>query len=693
MRTLIITEKPKVSYRIAKAIFTKYSSRKGKGVVYYESKENDREVTIASAAGHLYTLAQRSDEWKYPMFDIEWAPISDVDKSKYYVKKYINTLASLAKGVDEFYVATDYDIEGELLGLNALRFACSAKGKKIRRMKFSTLTKRDLSGAFENPGDVDWKLVDAGEARHMMDWYWGINTSRALTIALKNAGQLFATISAGRVQTPALSLLVDREQKISKFKAETYWEILAELSHNGEKITAKHAKSRVFDEGMVSQILESSRVNYAAIEGIERNRLNKWPPFPFDLGTLQTEAYRCFGFSPKKTQELAQELYEGGYISYPRTASQKLPPTIGYKSILTSLEASSDFKPYVKAVMSKPELRPRQGKKDDPAHPAIFPTGRLPKKLSIAQRRLYKLVVHRFIATFGDSMVREEIKGRVNLGPEPYIFSGVTTLEEGWVALYPFIKFKEHPLPPLADDDSLGVDKVYSVQKETQPPPRYNPSSLVKELERRGLGTKATRAETVETLYRREYIKDTPIQVTELGMGVVKALTENAPAIISEELTRRFEEKIERIRNGKEMKETVLTEAREELKNILTEFREKEALIGAKLAQALADKERGKYVIGECPSCDGTLKIVKSRKTGKRFVGCTNYPTCSTSYPLPQKNSVKTTRLKCNHCDLPMVSIKFKKRSVLSCIDMNCKSKKKHGYDNNKKVKQPRKTA
>jgi DNA topoisomerase-1 len=677
MRTLIITEKPKVSQRIAKAIFNEYSRKKGRGVAYYESRENGREVAIASAAGHLYTLAQRSDEWKYPVFDIEWAPIYDVDKSKYYVKKYINTLVSLAEDVDEFYLATDYDIEGELLGYNALRFACSAEGKKIRRMKFSTLTKRDLLRAFENPEDVDWKLVDAGEARHMMDWYWGINTSRALTIALKSAGQRFTTISAGRVQTPALSLLVNREKKISEFKAEKYWEILAELSHHDAKITARHTKGRIFDEGDVSRILENSGVDYAVIEGIERNRLNKWPPFPFDLGTLQTEAYRCFGYSPKRTQELAQELYEGGYISYPRTSSQKLPAVIGYKRILTSLKASPDFKPYVKTVLDKPELRPRQGKKDDPAHPAIFPTGRLPKKLGNQQRKLYRLIVHRFIAAFGDPMVREEVKGRVSLGSELYIFSGVTTLEEGWAALYPFVKFKEHPIPTLAEGDSLGVDKVYPVEKETKPPPRYNPSSLVKELERRGLGTKATRAETVETLYRREYIKDNPIQVTELGMGVVRALFENAPAIISEELTRRFEEKIERIRNGKETKETVLMEAREELKKILTEFREKEAPIGAKLAQALAEKERGKYVVGDCPSCGSALKIVKSKKTGKIFVGCSNYPKCSNSYPLPQNNSVKTTSLKCNHCGLPMVSIKFKKRRVLSCIDMNCKSKKK----------------
>jgi|TARA_B100001964_G_scaffold245666_1_gene334533 DNA topoisomerase-1 len=677
MKTLIITEKPKVSQRIANALFTKYSSKRGNGVTYYEKQNGDEEFIVASAAGHLYSLSQKGDKWDYPLFEIGWRPIYEIDKSKSYIKKYIRTLISLAKNVDEFYLATDYDIEGELLGYNALRFACSSKGKKIRRMKFSTLTKKDLLHAFENPGEIDWKLVDAGEARHMMDWYWGINTSRALTKALKSAGHRYVTISAGRVQTPALSLLVDREKKISEFTARKYWEIFADLLHEDGKITVIHDSGRVFEKDLVDQIIKRSKNSYGTITKIDKKKVKKWPPFPFNLGALQSEAYRCFKFSPKSTQQMAQKLYEGGCISYPRTSSEKLPPAIGYRKILSALKESIDFKSYIEKILDKKNLRPIEGKKIDPAHPAIFPTGRIPKKLDIQQQKLYKLIVHRFIATFGIPMIREELKGKIKIQDNSYNFSGVTTIENGWATLYPFIKFKEQPLPYLANGDNLNVERIYSVEKETKPPPRYNPSSLVRELEKHGLGTKATRADIVETLYRREYIKEVPIQVTELGVGVVRTLEENAPAIISEKLTRLFEDKVERIRKGMDTKTDVLSEAREELKKILDDFREKETHIGVKLSKALVDKDMKKYLVGPCPTCKNSLKIIKSRKTGKIFVGCNNYPKCSTSYPLPQNKLVKTTNVKCNQCNLPMVSIKFKKTPILSCIDINCKSKKK----------------
>lgn len=673
---LIITEKPRVSLRIAKALFPKHAKKKNQGVVYYEAKQDGDRVVIASAAGHLYSLAQRGNAWEYPLFDVAWAPIYEVDKSKGYVKKYLNTLSKLAEDAEEFYLATDYDIEGELLGYNVLRFACRSGDKKIRRMKFSTLTKGELLRAFENPLEVDLKLVSAGEARHMMDWYWGINTSRALTLALKKAKH-YATISAGRVQTPALAILVAREKEIAEFKPRKYWELYAELDAGGVKVRAQHARGRIFSNEEAARLLRVSESREALVEKVKKRSLAKPPPVPFDLGGLQSEAHRCFGYSPKQTQDLAQSLYEGGYISYPRTSSQKLPPTIGYRGILNALGASREFKEYVEAVVKKEKLYPRQGDKDDPAHPAIYPTGLLPKKLSRELRNLYKLVVHRFIAAFGDALEREEVRVRCLLREEPYVFTGVVTRQEGWAGLYPYVRLRELALPPLARGDVLRVLGVEKVEKETKPPPRYNQSSLVKELERRGLGTKATRAEIVDTLYKREYIRDNPIRVTELGFGVIEALRENVPRILSEELTRSFEEKIARIRSGEVDKDSVLKEAREELTRILREFKEKEASIGLKLGRALAEKERGKYVVGTCPSCRGTLKIIKSRKTGKIFVGCSSYPGCSTSYPLPQNNSVRTTSLKCRECGLPMVSIKLKKRRILSCIDMNCRSKGK----------------
>lgn len=678
MRTLIITEKPKVSQKIAQALAPEYA-RKGKEVAYYEVKLDGREVVIASAAGHLYSLAQVKASWGYPVFDIKWAPLHTVEKGKAYVKKYIDTLASLAKEADEFYIATDYDIEGELLGYNALRFACmpAAKDKKFLRMRFSTLTGEDLLKAFENPGEVDLALVDAGEARHIMDWYWGINTSRALTQAAKQAIGQFTTLSAGRVQTPALAILVKREREIAAFKQQTYWEVYADIDAKGTKVKAEHKDGRIFERGAADGILARAIAKEALLGEVKREEVKKQPPFPFDLGALQTEAYRLFGYVPKRTQEIAQSLYEGGYISYPRTSSQKLPGGIGYEKILRALAESPEFKDAAGVVLKKEVLRPREGPKTDPAHPAIYPTGLLPKELGKEEEKLYKLTVHRFIAVFGDPMVRETVKVGCEISGEEFRFGGSRTMEAGWGALYPYIKFKDLVLPLLEAGERLPVLKVYPEEKVTEPPPRYNPASLLKELEKRGLGTKATRAEVVDTLYRREYARGNPMEVTELGSTVVKALEEHAPAIISEELTKRFEEKLQKIQSGGEVKERVLEEAREELTRILEEMKGREGPLGQRLGEALVEKERRKNIVGKCPKCSSDLRIIKSRRTGKIFIGCSNYPNCSTSFPLPQKDGIKTTTRACRACNLPMVSIPFGRKRILSCVDMNCKSKER----------------
>ncbi|MEE9594701.1 MAG: DNA topoisomerase I, partial [Candidatus Hydrothermarchaeales archaeon] len=654
---LIITEKPKVTQKIAYSIAEKPTRKREFGVTYYEVNSNGDKVLIAPAAGHLYSLKQDAQKgWDYPVFDVSWAPLNEIEKSKEFVGRYIKLLSKISSEVDEFYLATDYDIEGELLGYNALRFACNPGTKTVWRMKFSALTKSDLSRAYRNPVEIDKKLIAAGEARHIMDWYWGINTSRALRIALRKAmGR--ATVSAGRVQTPALAILVERERTISKFVAETYWEVLANLDVKGIKVKAHQVDGRIFDEARAKKILENSSTKSAVVSKVEVEKITRPPPYPFDLGTLQRESWRVFRYSPKQTQKIAQSLYESGYISYPRTSSQKLPPAIGYKRILESLARAKEFKGYAETVLKKSPLRPRQGMKTDPAHPAIYPTGVIPKRLGTSEERIYALVVHRFIATFGDPLLREEAKVRCLLNKEEFEFKGSWTLDEGWLPLYPYIKIKELRLPALHEGEKLGIEKIDLKEDETRPPDRFNQSTLVRELENRGLGTKATRADIVDTLFRREYVQGSPLEVTELGLSVINALEENVPVIISEELTRSFEEKLEKIQSGEMSQEQVLDEAKEKLTQILREFKAKEEAIGAKLMEGLQETERKKRHIGTCPSCGHELRVVRSRASGKSFIGCSNYPKCSNSYPLPQRRGVRPTDKKCNACGLPMISV------------------------------------
>jgi DNA topoisomerase-1 len=678
MKTLIITEKPKVSQKVAYSISADYERMRMGGVSYYRIQENGDEILVASAAGHLYTLSQKRAGFEYPAFDVVWQPLSKVDRSKAYTNRYISTLKRLGSSVDQYIIATDWDIEGELLGYNALKYAClggDVSGREFKRMRFSTLTRGDLQKAYRNLSSVDYGLVDAGEARHVMDWYWGINSSRALVQAMKKAANRFVNLSAGRVQTPALAILVKREREIRDFKPEKYWEVFAHLEAEGGEIRARHVEGRIFQEERAEAILEGTRGHDATLREVQRREVKNLAPPPFDLGALQSEAYRIYGLLPKKTQDLAQNLYEGGFISYPRTSSQKLPYNLGFKRIIEKLGASRAFERYSRMLLEKDRLRPRQGKKTDPAHPAIYPTGILPKGLRGEAKKLYELIVHRFFAVFADPVIREETDVVCHIGGEAFTFGGARTLEEGWMVFYPFISFKEVALPPLQEGDVLKVERVYKKEGQTKPPKPFNPSSLVKELERRGLGTKATRADTVEVLFRRKYVEGNPITVTELGFSVIGALEEYVPEIISEELTRRFEEKLKNIQEGKEKKETVLEEARRELSRILDKFKAQELNIGEKLSKALKLQEKNLFVVGECPACGKDLKIIRSNKTHKQFIGCSGFPDCKVSYPLPQIKGVLATDKKCYSCGLPMVSIPLGRRRVLSCIDMNCKSK------------------
>ena len=222
MVELIITEKPSSAEKVAGALADgKPTKKKSKQSSYYELTHNKKPIIVTSAVGHLYGLVEdKANGWKYPVFDIKWQSSDKSSKELKYVKDYIDTISMLAQKADEFTVACDYDVEGEVIGFNVIRFVC--KKKDANRMKFSTLTKPDLVEAYDHKSPhLDWGQAHAGETRHKLDWFYGINLSRALTNSVKAAGS-FKIMSAGRVQGPALKLLVDREREIAAFKPEPF---------------------------------------------------------------------------------------------------------------------------------------------------------------------------------------------------------------------------------------------------------------------------------------------------------------------------------------------------------------------------------------------------------------------------------------------------------------------------------------
>jgi DNA topoisomerase-1 len=665
---LIITEKPQAALKIASAL-GKANKKTIKSVPYYEVTRNKKKMVVACAVGHLFTLKQDSSGSKIPVFDISWVPNSLVRK-KDFSKKYYDVLLNLIKNAGSLTVATDYDIEGELIGLNVVRFL--GNQKDASRMKFSTLTDKELNSSYEKKASsLDWGQAIAGETRHYLDWFYGINISRALMNALREIGK-FKIMSMGRVQGPALNLIVQKEKQILNFKPQPYWQPSIIL----EKPKIKLRSNRdIFKKSELKQF-ENLKGKIADVS--TEKKIQKIPPNPpFNLTVLQTEAYRIFGITPARTLQLAQNLYLSGLISYPRTSSQKLPSSIGYRDILKKLSKKYSVE---KLITRK---TPVEGKKSDPAHPSIYPTGNF-RKINEEERKIYDLIVKRFLALFMDEATIENkmIKAIVGSEGSSLLFSkkGSSILKKAWMEIYP-IKMQEAKIPEI--NGKIKIMEVEIEEKETQPPKRYSPASIVSELERRNLGTKATRSSILETLYDRGYIQDSSIRATPLGISLIETLEQHSPVIIDEALTRTLEREMDSIQTAKkdyfEKEKKIIEGAKNTITKISEQFKKEEKEIGKELAEAnskLVEQQRKENEIVLCPLCGkGKLAITYSKKNRRYFVACNAYPKCRNTYSLPPNALIKTTDKQCEKCDWPfLIAIRKAKRPWIFCFNPECET-------------------
>ena len=660
---LVVTEKPQAALKIADALG---SSKKESlhGITYYDVNRKGKKIIVACAVGHLFTLTQLQKGSGFPVFDITWVP-NYMIKGGSFTKKYYDTLLSLAKNAGSITIATDYDIEGEVIGYNVMRFICNQKD--ANRMKYSTLTKPELNEAYDTKSSsINWGQAIAGETRHYLDWFYGINLSRALMNAIKEAGR-FKIMSVGRVQGPALNLIVQRERKIQGFKPEKYWQVFIKIK-NSHEVELKYNKD-IFDKKELDKF-ENLVGKTAAATTIKKEE--KLPPNPpFNLTSLQMEAYRLYGLTPARTLQIAQSLYLAGLISYPRTSSQKLPDSINYKEILEKLARQYNAE---RLITRK---KPIEGEKTDSAHPSIYPTGES-QVISGEEEKIYGLIVKRFLSLFCDDAVIDNKTITAKYEDLSFGAKGSEVRKKAWLEIYPY-KIKEESLPDI--NGEVKITDLRKEEKETQPPKRYSPASIVSELEKRNLGTKATRAAIIETLYDRGYIKEKSIEATPLGISLIETLEKYSPVIIDEKLTRKFENEMDSIlevhENFKEKENKIVEEAKETIIDISKDFQKNRKEIGNELINAESEqwkKEKEENKLIQCPSCKkGTLAIMYSRKTRRYFVACDAYPECKKTYSLPPNGIIKKTDKICESCGFPMLMRLSKgKRPWIFCFNTSC---------------------
>jgi DNA topoisomerase-1 len=683
---LCISEKPTAAKRIAAALD---ENRRPKKIVnprafakvpVWECKRNNDVIYVIPALGHLYSTVEDSARgWHYPAFSYKWVP-SYIANVKNNTKPFILAFKKYAQEVDEVIVATDYDLEGEVIGATIAIYACGKNLVNVKRMKFSTLTNEDIVASYEqmNP-TVDINLAHAGFTRHEIDWLYGINLTRALTLAIKHSTGRYKLISTGRVQGPTLRFVADREREIQTFVPIPRWAIDARIVLKGEEIQLEYQKKFLQKLAEAEKVVQEAPKKDGVVKDINERKFTQKPPLPFNLGSLQSEAYRYFGYSPSRTLQAAERLYLDALISYPRTGSQQFPATINHKNILKDLKKNSLYSSRADMLLQKASLKPTKGKKKDAAHPPIHPTGKkAPANLRTEQQNIYNLITCRYLALFGDSAQKKSL--RLDIDFNSYIFHlrGMKVLKKGWLALYaPFGSADEVELPDLKIGDIVKLSSIEHKQSYTQPPARYNPNSLLKKMEEEEIGTKATRASIIDILYSRGYMEDESINATDLGFAVIDILEKNSPDIIATDLTRKLEQNMEQITTGEKQREIVLMDSIKQLKDILEKFHTREKIIGVGLEEQLQNLKQRQRVLGICPVCkQGDLIITRSTRTKKRFVGCTGYykKLCDWSAPVPQQGYASPAKKVCKDCGFPMLTIRKKsKRPYTICPNwLNC---------------------
>ncbi|MDP8947127.1 MAG: DNA topoisomerase I, partial [Actinomycetota bacterium] len=586
-------------------------------------------------------------------------------------KGVADAVKSLAKKADRVVIATDFDREGELIGVEALSLAFEANPKlmdHVERARFSALTKGEVTRAFENLVEVSRELADAGAARQDIDLIWGATLTRWVSRATKRYGNAF--LSVGRVQSPTLVLIAERERERRAFVPEPYWELHATLRNGGGPFVVHHAHGRFKREAAAREAIENL-TQTATVTEVKQKSATRPPPTPFNTTGFLTEAARL-GIRPSRAARIAEDLYTDGYISYPRTDNTVYPRSLDLREILVYLQRVEGAGKYAEELLGAGKLSPTRGKRETTDHPPIYPTGRASREaLRDDQWKIYQLVVRRFLATLSDPARTLRTTLRFESGGEPLVTSGTVVTEEGWLGVYPYARRADEELPALSGGQVVGVVEAEVLSKETQPPARFGQGRLIKLMEDLGLGTKATRPNIIQNLYDRGYVHDDPIVPTETGLAVAQALKHFASEIATHEMTAELERSMDAISEGRISKDSVVDESRDVLRRVYEHLTRSEE----EFADIVWNGIRGDEILGPCPNCGRNLLVRRNRKSGKRFAGCEGYPECRTTFPLPQRGDIIPLGTQCDACGSPEIKVIGKRRPWVTCINMDCPKK------------------
>jgi DNA topoisomerase-1 len=667
---LIVTEKNQTAQRIASILSGgKNTSEKAPGSTVYSFRENGEEVKVVGMRGHVLQVDFPEEYRTWQSVEPRSLVDADIEKTPK-VKTLVTALKKLARQASEVVIATDYDREGELIGADIMDLVLQANpDARISRARFSALTPAEIEEAFGNPDTVDENLAKAGEARQDIDLIWGAALTRFISLATTRLGQKF--LSAGRVQSPTLAILVDREKAIKAFVPEDFWQVRVTCEYEGMSFGARHKTERFSDEASAAAAFKAltDRAEVTSVSTRERT-IN--PPAPFNTTSFLAAA-SSIKVPPARAMDVAESLYTRGIISYPRVDNTVYPDSLDLREILKDVSGSDVVGPLAGELLGRKELKPTRGKKFSTDHPPLYPTAGVKKgSLKPQEWKIYELVARRFLATLSEAAHARSTRVDLDIGSEPFVARGDVMVDEGFLRCYPYSRKKDEELPDLSEGDVVRVVDKMMEAKQTQPPPRFTEGKLIERMEELGLGTKSTRHSIIQGLVERGYAFGSPLKPTETGIAVTQALERHATMVTTPDMTSDLEKDMDSIVEGQQSLESVVGRSREALGNIL-DIMEKDK---EEISREIREGVRGDAVLGECPGCGGEMRILRARKSGKRFAGCGGYPDCSVTFPLPQKGSIIATGEPCEECGSPRIKVLSKGSKPWElCLDPQCPTK------------------
>ena len=659
MTVVAFAEKNKAAAQIASILgegeVEKFSVE---GLPAYEFKWKGEEWLVMGLSGHImnYDFPEQYNKWN----EVNPGVLLGVDPEKLVTRAdYAAAVKNLAKRANKIVLACDYDREGENIGFEAKTLAEEVTGVPVARARFSALSPKEVKKAFENLVDPDYNMAMAAETRQILDLKMGAAFTRFVTLSVREKARTKDVLSIGPCQTPTCGFVYEREKAIRAFQAKDFWKITAIFSavsgEEGGEFEGTHRAGNIHDKEKAAEIFKRVK---GAKEGLVAKKTVKEtktsPPNPLNTTEFLKRASKFLGISPERALEVAEQLYLAGFTSYPRTETNKYADDFDFKSLVFDFARQKEYKPFAESILIAP-IVPKNGEKDAHDHPPIHPIraasrGEISSAVNIPQApEVYDLIARHFLANLMPAAVFEKTHLHMLVQEEPFDSSGTVLKDSGWLEAYPFENKKDKLLPFVEEGQNVGIKKLSNTKSKTSPPKKLTEAELLTLMDKNGIGTKATAPTHIETNKKRGYFETTgkTVSILDTGFTLMEGLSLTVPILVRPDIRAKIEALIQEVEDGKKEFEAALEEGTALIREMYAQLEANKKELTSSIAGTIKDEaalEDKKNYIGTCKACGHVLRIVQT--DSGRFVGCTGYPDCRNSYPLPKTGALTVLRSK-----------------------------------------------